>query len=312
MRLIYILILLFIILIINVSAIPIINLNQSQSSLTIINNAIPTVQLKSINYTGNLSDLYVKKSGDTMTGNLQVPEITLETSTGGMLTFNKPAPFASVARLRMTELGTSDLAVDDNYFVPYTDNYTSLGRIGSYNYRFKNAYFTGRGNFGEIRATTGTSYFLKLITSGGLVLYNPLDEGIIVDSLRSFWAFKYDNDVVSNTGMYFDLANTRLSLLTYLGTNLAHVDLPGNLWASNNVQANNNVIVGNNLIGANNTDIGTHIVRIKSGENCINACARANSGCLMGMDININWQFQNCTYGSYGVGDDCLCLGKVI
>lgn len=52
------------------NAIPDVRINESIQEVNIIPSKIPRVQLTSPNYTGNLSDVYVKKSGDTMSGDL--------------------------------------------------------------------------------------------------------------------------------------------------------------------------------------------------------------------------------------------------
>lgn len=78
----YLLILMPLFLVGVVGASPTIKLNQTENIINTITNAIPTVRLTSVNYTGNLSGLYVQKAGDTMTGNLTTPTVHISSNVG--------------------------------------------------------------------------------------------------------------------------------------------------------------------------------------------------------------------------------------
>lgn len=114
--------------------------------------------ITSANYTAILNNHYVKKSGDTMTGNLSVPSISGITSTALVSNLNADLwDGQQIADFRMRKIYTLDLsALSTSNFYPVTFQATdyeldceihspSLGNSAAYNQNHIHFLFTARG-----------------------------------------------------------------------------------------------------------------------------------------------------------------------
>lgn len=114
-----------------------------------------------------------------------------------------------------------------------------------------------------------------------------------------------------------DLCNQNNNLLRRTnGTWQCRTDTTPNIFdqtlnTTSNV-THNSIIATSRVEGVNNTQFGDWVVvRVGAGDaHCQETCAKIDRACIMGMDTNNNWIFQNCTFGGYVAGDDCLCAGR--
>lgn len=117
------LILLFLLIIfsIQVLSIPSINLNESSIFNNCYGESIPTVYLESANYTGNLSDIYVKKTGGTMSGSLinqkNVTAQRLNSFYGLLLNYNQADLIPYIEMYGGSHKGRFEWRGDENRFV---------------------------------------------------------------------------------------------------------------------------------------------------------------------------------------------------
>jgi hypothetical protein len=227
-----------------VIATPIVNLNKTTSQVTYVTNAIPTVKLYA-NTTGggttsNLSNLseYVKKTGDTMTGNLIMSNIANDNYANITLYWNAgTGKFEGISRVATGAVRGP--AVMGDYFLPVENATTN---IGSTTLKFSNLFLSGTASVSKVDALGDESRFMNIS------LYDRA--GIILQATETLIYFVSLDPTLtggSNTGMLFDFGNNWISLFTYLNEDLAHVNTVGNLWNKGTTNSSGLILRGGNI-----------------------------------------------------------------